>query len=194
MNDQDRANAFLKRLVKTIPENVVGGAGPVHTPGIKPVKPKPSHMIYGGSAHYKPIPDKLNFQKRKQHTDRLAAQGKPHDPIHNPLGYQPPKVTREVHFHGSAGGRGPRGNVRTRDAYNFKRTPATEDEERIILQANENRREMGYPSLEPEEMARRLQSSQTQIRIGKKRSGIRSAYGIDHSLENDYELTRRRDP
>ena len=183
MNDQDRANAFLKRLVKTIPENVVGGAGPVHTPGIKPMKSKPSNPN-----------DKLSPQRRKQHTERLVAQSKPHDPINNPAGYQPPKVTREVHFHGSAGRRGPRGNVRTRDAYNFKRTPATEDEERVILQGNENRREMGYPSLEPEEMARRLQSSQTQIRVGKKRSGIRSAYGIDHSLENDYELTRRRDP
>ncbi len=184
MTPQDRANAFLKRLVKTIPEGIVGGATSVHTPGIKPVKPRGSQIPN----------DKLSPQRRKQHTDRLAAQSKPHDPIHNPLGYKPPLVNREVHFHGSAGRRGPRGNVRTRDVYNFRRTPATEDEERVILQGNENRREMGYPSLEPEEMARRLQNSQTQIKIGRKRSGIRSAYGIDHSLENDYELTRRRDP
>ncbi len=166
--DQDRANAFLKRLVKTIPEGIVGGATSVHTPGIKPVKPK-SGLNQGARDRIK---TRISEQRTIREADEAAAErgGPLSSSVHSHAGI--PHVLREIHYHGPAGSMGPAGSVRRRDTVSTIHTPATKKERLLALENNEARRTWGQLTHRPSEMLRIMQRGRVPI--------IKPPHGYDH--------------
>ncbi len=163
MTPQDRANAFLKRLVKTIPENIVGGATPVHTLGIKPVKPK-SGLNQGARDRIK---TRIDEQRNVREADEAKAeQGKPlPTSTHSHSGL--PHVLREVHS------RGP-------DTTHYRTGPATKKERWQIHAEMKDRYKHRVPVHDLETTGRILQRSGYGMRGRQRGPLIDPPLGYDH--------------
>ncbi len=163
MTPQDRANAFLKRLVKTIPEGIVGGATPVHTPGIKPVKPKPG-LSQGARDRIK---TRIGEQRNVREADEIKAeQGKPlSTSTHSHSGL--PHVLREVHHHDPNDTR-------------YRTGPATKKERIQILAEMEDRRNHRVPIHDSQTLGRNLQRSGYGMRGRWRGPLIKPPRGYDH--------------
>ncbi len=145
MTDQDRAEAFLKRLTKSVTPNETQ----VWKPGIQRVPETRKQHVINAAA-----------KQRKEQLEASALGERGHATVH-PHG-QHPRVLREVHY-------APRGNaVNGRAVARRISEPATRPERLQILVHNEARRAARLGSLDPSDAAR-IQQAQLEYHIPSPR-------------------------